>query len=99
MKRELQEQSISQRTITNLQIALQKNTIRSLEQDISLEIDESVKTLIAKKGIDTNYGARPLKRSIQNILEDKIAEEILDGNLKAHKGAKIRAQEDKIVIE
>ena len=57
-----------------------------------------VKELIAKKGVDTDYGARPLKRAIQNILEDKIAEEILNGNIKPNKKAVIKAEDDKIVI-
>lgn len=55
------------------------------EKGYNLEIEDSVKELIAKKGIDTNYGARPLKRAIQNILEDRVAEEILDGNIKQNK--------------
>ena len=49
--------------------------------------------------MDTNYGARPLKRTIQNVLEDKIAEEILDGNIKPHKKTKVLAQEDEILID
>ena len=69
------------------------------EQDIKLEIDESVKELIAKKGVDTNYGARPLKRAIQNVLEDKIAEEILDGKIKPNKKAKIFSKEEELVVE
>ena len=73
-------------------------TKRMKAKDIELEIDDSVKELIAKKGVDTNYGARPLKRAIQNILEDKIAEEILDGNIKPNKKAVIKAEDDKIVV-
>ena len=72
---------------------------RMQEQDIKLEIDESVKELIAKKGVDTNYGARPLKRAIQNVLEDKIAEEILDGKIKPNKKAKIFSKEEELVVE
>ena len=72
---------------------------RLKEQTIELEIDDSVKDLIAKKGVDTNYGARPLKRAIQNILEDKIAEEILEGNIKPNKKTKVLAKDEKIVIE
>ena len=67
-------------------------------KDIKLEIDDSVKELIAKKGVDTNYGARPLKRAIQSILEDKIAEEILEGNIKPNKKVVIKAEDDKIII-
>ena len=81
-----------------IDIMLNQVTKRMEAKDIELEIDNSVKELIAKKGVDTNYGARPLKRAIQNILEDKIAEEILDGNIKPNKKAVIKAEDDEIVI-
>ena len=81
-----------------IDIMLNQVTKRMKAKDIELEIDNSVKELIAKKGVDTNYGARPLKRAIQNILEDKIAEEILDGIIKPNKKAVIKAENDKIVI-
>lgn len=81
-----------------IDIMLNQVTKRMAEKSYKFEIDNSVKELIAKKGIDTDYGARPLKRAIQNILEDKIAEEILDGNIKPNKKAVIKAEDDKIVI-
>ena len=81
-----------------IDIMLNQVTKRMAEKGYELAIDNSVKELIAKKGVDTNYGARPLKRAIQNILEDKIAEEILDGNIKPNKKAVIKAEDDKIVI-
>ena len=68
-------------------------------QNIKIDIDQSVKDLIAKKGVDSNYGARPLRRAIQNMLEDKIAEAILDGVIKPKKKAKAVVKDDKIVIE
>ena len=64
-----------------------------------MEIDESVKKLVAKKGVDTNYGARPLKRAIQGLVEDKIAEAILDGKIKPNKKAKIIAENDEVKVE
>ncbi len=77
-----------------------KQVIKRLEKhEIQIELDDSVKELIASKGIDTNFGARPLKRAIQNILEDKIAEEILDGNIKPKKKAKLAVEEEKVVIK
>ena len=51
-------------------------------QGISLKVDEKAKDLIASKGIDDAYGARPLKRAIQTMVEDKIAEAMLDGKVK-----------------
>ena len=81
-----------------IDIMLNQVTKRMAEKSYKFEIDNRVKELIAKKGVDTDYGARPLKRAIQNILEDKIAEEILNGNIKPNKKAVIKAEDDKIVI-
>lgn len=82
-----------------IDIMINQVTKRMQEKGYNLEIEDSVKELIAKKGIDTNYGARPLKRAIQNILEDRVAEEILNGNIKQNKKAIIKAEDDKIVIK
>lgn len=67
--------------------------------NMEIKIDKTVKELIAKKGIDKAYGARPLRRTIQNEVEDRLAEEILDGNLKVGEKAKIVAKEDKVLVK
>ena len=72
---------------------------RISERNIELEIDKTAKELIIKKGTNTNYGARPLRRAIQNMLEDKLAEEILNGNLKSGDTAKITVQDEQIQIK
>ena len=51
------------------------------------------------KGIDKNFGARPLRRTIQNVLEDALAEEILDGKLDNEKVNKISADNEKIIVK
>ena len=81
-----------------IDIMLSQVTKRLQEQNMELTIDNSVKELIAKKGIDVNYGARPLKRAIQNLLEDKIAEAILDGKMKSHQKAVAKVENEEIVI-
>ena len=81
-----------------IDIMLKEVTKRLNEQKIKIEIDKSVKDLIASKGIDKAYGARPLRRTIQNLLEDSLAEEILDGHLQKGKPAKIVADGDKITV-
>ena len=81
-----------------IDIMLKEVTKRLNEQKIKIEIDKSVKDLIASKGIDKAYGARPLRRTIQNLLEDSLAEEILDGHLQKGKPAKIVAAGDKITV-
>ena len=66
------------------------------EQGIKLTVDENAKDLVAKKGTDKTFGARPLKRAIQTMVEDKIAEAMLDGKIK--KEAKVTAKDDEIVV-
>ena len=81
-----------------IDIMLKQVKKRLQEQEYDVEIDNSVKELVAKKGIDTNYGARPLKRAIQGIVEDKIAEAILDGKIVPHKKAKIVAENEEVKV-
>ena len=69
------------------------------EQDISLEISKSAKELVVKKGTDSNYGARPLRRAVQTVLEDRLAEEILEGNLKSGDTAKVNAKDGEILVK
>ena len=52
------------------------------EMNIKLKIDDSFTEYIAEKGFDEKYGARPLRRAIQTDLEDRLAEEILEGRAK-----------------
>lgn len=49
---------------------------------IRLECDGSVSSLLAERGFDPVYGARPLRREIQNDIEDPLSEKILDGSIK-----------------
>ena len=59
-------------------------TKRLAEQmDICLTLRESAKNLIVEKGTDAKYGARPLRRALQTELEDKLADAILSGEVKA----------------
>ena len=82
-----------------IDIMLAQVTKRLETQNIKIEITEPVKDLIAKKGVDNNYGARPLRRAIQNMLEDKIAEAILDGKVKPNKKAQAEVENEEIVIK
>ena len=82
-----------------IDIMLKEVTDRLANQKIKVELEPEVKELIASKGIDKNFGARPLRRTIQSVLEDRLAEEILDGNLKKNKTNKIGVKEGKIVVK
>lgn len=63
-------------------LMIEKLLKRLEEQGILIEIDESVKNYIISQDNDKNYGARPLRRIIQNVVEDNITDAILDGRLK-----------------
>ena len=79
-------------------ILVKKLEKRCKEQlDIELVVRNSVKDYLAENGFDSKYGARPLKRAIQNKLEDRMAEEILDG--KIHRGDRIIVSVSKKVIK
>ena len=79
-------------------IMLKEIIDRLEEQKIDVEIDEKAKDLIVQKGTDSTYGARPLRRAIQTLIEDKIAEEIIDGNLRSGDKVTISESEEKIII-
>ena len=81
-----------------MDIMLNQLISRLKEQEIDIEIDESVKKLRIEKGVDIKYGARPLKRTIQNILEDKIAEAMLDGKIIVGKKAKVIVENEEVKI-
>ena len=49
---------------------------------MSIRLTEKAKEFLIDKGYDKKYGARPLKRALQNEIEDKMAEQILMGNVK-----------------
>ena len=62
------------------------------EKQMSLQVDSEVKEFLIEQGFDPNYGARPLRRSIQRYVEDALAEEVLrgrfgdGGNIRIRKG-------------
>ena len=68
------------------------------ENNIEIEIDESVKKLIFEKGFDKNYGARPLRRAIQNYVEDAISEKILEGELNRSKNLIVQVDENNNIL-
>ena len=74
--------------------------IKRLEKkNIKVDVSDDVIKYISKVGFDDTYGARPLRRAIQSKIEDKFAEEMLDGNIKEDSNVKIDLNDDKIVIK
>lgn len=70
-----------------------------LEKKISLEVDEKVKKYLAKEGFNPDYGARPLKRILQNKLLDQLALNIINGDISEGDTAQISAGKDGLTVK
>ncbi len=76
------------------------NTARRMaQQGITLESTDEAVAVLAKDGFDPQYGARPLRRAIQNEVEDAVAEQMLEGKIRAGDTARICLQDGKVAIE
>ena len=80
-------------------IQLARFTERLAGQQISFTADESATKLLAEKGYDPVYGARPLKRVIQRELETPLSRKIIAGEIKEGSEVKAKAKGDEIVFE
>ncbi len=84
--------------IVELQLKLMTDRLK-LQRKITVTIDDAAKKLLAKKGYDPSYGARPLKRVIQHELLDALALRIIKGDIEEGQSVKVSAVKDKIVIK
>ncbi|HOG15412.1 MAG TPA: AAA family ATPase, partial [Candidatus Absconditabacterales bacterium] len=86
--------------ILEIQLNNVKNLIKS-EKNIDLNISQDTKDHIAKVGLDPVFGARPLKRAIQNILLDELALQIIEGKIKNGSRVLVRKEKekDKLIFE
>lgn len=85
------------RKIADLQIA--KLADRMKKQGITLRVEESAVDLLSEKGYDPAFGARPLKRTIQSMLQNAVADRILDGKPGEHEVLTASADGDRIKVE
>ena len=72
---------------------------RMAQQGITLEADDDAVAELARDGFEPQYGARPLRRAIQSMVEDAVAEKMLEGELKSGDTAHVRLKDGKVVIE
>ena len=72
---------------------------RLKEQSITLDVSREAKQLLAEKGFDPVFGARPLKRTIQRYLEDPLSSEIISGRLKDKKVIKVGRKNEELTFE
>lgn len=82
--------------IAKIQLGILKQ--RLLEHDMGFEISEAALDLIAQAGFDPVYGARPLKRVIQQQLENTIAQDLLSGEFKAGDTIKVDVKEEALIF-
>lgn len=85
------------RKIADLQIT--KLADRMKKQGITLRVEESAVDLLSEKGYDPDFGARPLKRTIQSMLQNAVADRILDGKPGEHEVLTASADGDRIKVE
>ena len=71
---------------------------RLKDKNIIIEVTDAAKTILAREGYDPHYGARPLKRYIQNTLENRLARMIIKGELTYGSKVRIDGNEDEIII-
>jgi ATP-dependent Clp protease ATP-binding subunit ClpC len=79
-------------------IELDKLTKRLMEMKFDVKFDESVVKYVSKNGYDELYGARPLKRAIQDKLEDYISDEVLKGNIVENGHYTLSIKDDEIQL-
>ncbi len=79
---------------------LESFRLRAKEQmDLTVRYGKSVVEFVAEKGFDKDYGARPLRRAIQNQIEDALAQELVNGAVKIGDTVKIAVKAGKIYVQ
>jgi len=76
-----------------------KNVLKRLhDQNIDVKITPAAIDVIAKAGFDPEYGARPIRRAIQQQVEDRLSEELLSGHIKVGESVTIGARKGEITV-
>lgn len=82
--------------IVNLMVADLRD--RLIEQNMTINMSDAANRLIAKEGTDLSFGARPLRRAIQRLLEDPISEQILEGKWTSGSVIDVDMEDEKLVF-
>ncbi len=85
------------KAIVDILIARVRRELRG--QNMDLELTEAAKELLAREGFDPTFGARPLRRTIQRLVEDQLSDELLRGSFRSGDTVVVDAREDRIVFE
>ena len=90
---------LGEKDIDNIiEILLNQLSSRLKEVEIDVVFSDEVKKLIAAKGTNLEYGARPLRRTIQNYIEDKLSEAILENKVNKKEKITVDVKEDEVIL-
>ncbi|MFZ4818795.1 MAG: AAA family ATPase, partial [Limisphaerales bacterium] len=84
-------------TILDLEVAKVLERIR--RKNVTVVLDDKAREFLIEKGFDPQYGARPMRRSIEKHLEDPLAEEILRGTLIDGQPVTVTADKEKLIFK
>jgi len=91
--------ALEQREIDEIaRLLLKQVCARLAEHGIELDVDESALSVISGAGYDMQYGARPLRRAIQRMVEDALSEEILLGKIRLGDRVRVTAEDDHLAF-
>ena len=77
----------------------EKLSKRLVDLKYNITIDDTIRNMISEVGFDEMYGARPLKRAIQDKVEDFISEEVIKGSIVENGTYHISYKDEKVVFE
>ena len=79
-------------------LMLQEVAKNVIEKGISMEVTEAAKDFLVEKGYDPEFGARPLRRVIQDHVEDTLSEDLLAGKFGPGDAVIVDVEDDKIIV-
>jgi ATP-dependent Clp protease ATP-binding subunit ClpC len=92
--------SLTQEQIREIvDLELKRVKAQLLEQEITLDVSVEAKDYLGERGYDHAYGARPLRRLIQTLIEDPLAEGLLNGRFQANSAIRVNVQGDDLILE
>jgi ATP-dependent Clp protease ATP-binding subunit ClpB len=81
-----------------VEIQIMRLEKRLAQQNLTLEVDAAAKRLLAKEGYDPQFGARPLKRAVQDQLLNPLSMRLLEGEFKPGDKIKVSEEEGELVF-
>ena len=85
------------RRIIDVQLERLRATLR--ERNVTLVLDDSAKQLLASEGYDPNYGARPLRRAIQTLIQNPLAVKLLQGEITPGQTIRVSAEGNEMTFQ